>query len=88
MFIVVHLLKVKLFLIYFTQGAASAPWVAKGLKKIHHTAPFITMGTLAFVSSLLMCWLPETKDRKTVETLHDVEKSEENIESVELVTKA
>ena len=42
-------------------GAASSPWVAKGLKKVHHTVPFIAMGAITVAAGVLMFWLPETK---------------------------
>ena len=48
-------------------GAASAPWVAKGLKSVHHYAPFLVMGVSSLVASALLTFLPETKGQKTVE---------------------
>ena len=43
-------------------GGTCSPWVAKGLKVIHHTVPFLTMGFLGLLATFLMFWLPETKD--------------------------
>ena len=43
-------------------GAICSPWVAKGLKVVHPTAPFNVLGIVALFSVVLMVWLPETKD--------------------------
>ena len=43
-------------------GAASAPWVAKGLKALHKTVPFLFMGTITFASACSLLILPETKN--------------------------
>lgn len=48
-------------------GAASSPWIAKALKKLHHTTPFIVMGVVSLLGALLLLLLPETKDRPTRE---------------------
>ena len=55
-------------------GAASAPWVAKSLLKLHSNLPFYVMGGLALLSSLVMILLPETKGMDTLETSKDVKK--------------
>ena len=52
-------------------GAASAPWVAKGLKNVHRYAPFLVMGISSFISTILMFVLPETKGAKTAEVIED-----------------
>ena len=49
-------------------GAASAPWIAKGLKTLHESVPFIVMGVAALISAFLTLCLPETKDLETAET--------------------
>ena len=49
-------------------GAASAPWIAKGLKFLHPVAPFVVMSSIGFVSSALAILLPETKGATMVET--------------------
>ena len=49
-------------------GAASAPWVAKGLKTLHKTIPFIFMGIATFIAAALLIVLPETKGVATPET--------------------
>ena len=54
-------------------GAASAPWVAKALKKLHETAPFVTMGGLALAASIFLIWLPETRGKATAEVDGDKE---------------
>ena len=43
-------------------GSICSPWIAKGLKVVHPTLPFITMGALALFGVVLLFWLPETKD--------------------------
>ena len=45
--------------------------MAKGLKSFHAAVPFVTMGTLAMVSGIVMCWLPETRGKPTAETNND-----------------
>ena len=52
-------------------GAASAPWVAKGLKTVHRYAPFLVMGVSSVLASIFMLLLPETKGRKTAEVIED-----------------
>ena len=49
-------------------GAASAPWVAKGLKSLHKSIPFVFMGVAAFIAAGLLIMLPETKGLATSET--------------------
>ena len=56
-------------------GAAAAPWVARGLRNIHHTVPFYFMGGLSLVAAFLCIQLTETKGRPTVEVfLPEVDK--------------
>ncbi|XP_057314092.1 solute carrier family 22 member 3-like [Hydractinia symbiolongicarpus] len=52
-------------------GAASAPWVAKGLRSLHKSVPFAFMGiaTLLAVAGLLV--LPETRGVVTSETTEE-----------------
>ena len=52
-------------------GAASAPWVAKGLKTVHRYAPFLVMGVSSVLAAILMLLLPETKGKKTAEVIDD-----------------
>ena len=50
-------------------GAAMAPIVAKGLKTWNPIAPFLFMGVVGIVTSLLLTFLRETKGRPTKETM-------------------
>ena len=50
-------------------GAAAAPWVAKGLKPVHHVLPFLAMGASSFIATALMLLLPETKGKGTAEVI-------------------
>ena len=56
-------------------GAASSPFIAKGLKTIHHSAPFITMGSVGIIGFFLQLILPETKDVPMKETNNEIEMS-------------
>lgn len=49
-------------------GAASAPWVAKGLVSLHTAAPYLVMGVTSSIASFLLFFLPETKGRELKET--------------------
>jgi len=49
-------------------GAATSPWVAKGLKKVHPLLPFIVMGAFGLVAAVVVLWLDETRGRETLET--------------------
>ncbi len=53
-------------------GSALAPWVAKWLGVFHVAVPFSVMGALSIVAALLLLWLPETRNRKTIETVQDL----------------
>merc|ERR1740124_1935587 len=60
-------------------GAASAPWVSKGLKSIHPVAPFIMMSVVGILASALAILLPETRGVCMCDTgdeMVDVEKDE------------
>ena len=57
-------------------GAALAPWITKWLIAFHHFLPFLIMGGASFVASILLAWLPETRDAKTAETLDLVDHPE------------
>lgn len=52
-------------------GSALAPWVAKWLMVFHNVLPFAVMGGSAFICSIMLLWLPETANEKTLETLDD-----------------
>ena len=52
-------------------GSALAPWVVKWLIGVHIMLPFSLMGGSAVICAILLCWLPETAHRKTMETLDD-----------------
>ena len=54
-------------------GSASAPWVAKGLRPVHHAVPFLVMGVSSFIAAALMLLLPETKGKSTAEAIYDRE---------------
>ena len=43
-----------------TIGGASAPWIAKGLRKVKPNLPFHIMGTLGLVAGIVSFVLPET----------------------------
>uniref|UniRef100_A0A7M5WT68 Major facilitator superfamily (MFS) profile domain-containing protein n=1 Tax=Clytia hemisphaerica TaxID=252671 RepID=A0A7M5WT68_9CNID len=53
-------------------GAASAPWIAKAVKVIHNTLPFLIMGVLGLLAGIACSILPETKGQETQETENDV----------------
>lgn len=59
-------------------GAASAPWIAKGLKIIHPFAPFIVMSVVGLTSSAIAILLPETRGLAMVETEDEVKDDEKN----------
>ena len=46
-------------------GAASAPWIAKGLKVVGPSAPFVVMGVIVVIAAVLCVVLPETKNSTT-----------------------
>ena len=50
-------------------GAVGAPFIAKGLKLIHLRAPFMFMGAIGALTSILLVFLPETKGKPTKETV-------------------
>ena len=50
-------------------GAVAAPFIAKGLKLLNLRAPFIFMGLIGSVTSLMLVGLPETKGKPTKETI-------------------
>ena len=60
-------------------GAASAPWVAKGLKPVHRYAPFLVMGISSFIATVLMLVLQETKGTKTAEVIEDGKDQAKNV---------
>ena len=49
-------------------GAASAPWIAKGVKSTHESLPFIIMGSLGLAGGIACFFLPETKGQEIHET--------------------
>ena len=49
-------------------GAASAPWIAKGVKSTHESLPFIIMGSLGLAGGISCFFLPETKGQEIQET--------------------
>ena len=54
-------------------GAATSPFIAKGLKMFHHSAPFITMGALGIIGFGVQFVLPETRGVAITETSNDIE---------------
>ena len=62
-------------------GAASSPWIAKGLKSLHRVAPFIVMGVLSLIASITLLVLPETKG-KPIRDIDEKGLEEENEEEV------
>lgn len=71
-------------------GAGSSPWVAKGLKVLHYTAPFILMGSMTLVSAILLLFLPETKGVPTKDTsgVEEEESAVKTVDDCELMDKA
>ena len=53
-------------------GAASAPWIAKAVRAVHSTMPFIIMGVLGLLAGVACLFLPETKGHETQETENDI----------------
>ncbi|XP_066923326.1 solute carrier family 22 member 13-like [Clytia hemisphaerica] len=60
-------------------GAASAPWIAKGVKVIHESLPFIIMGSLGLLAGILCWFLPDTKGQEMQETENDYESQQETV---------
>lgn len=54
-------------------GSGAAPWVTFGLTKVHHSIPYICMAVSAFICSVSMVFLFETKGLATLETMEDLE---------------
>ena len=59
-------------------GAALAPWVTKALISVKVWLPFLILGSSSFLASILLFWLPETRDQGTAETLEKEEKTAAN----------
>ncbi|XP_065064675.1 solute carrier family 22 member 15-like [Rhopilema esculentum] len=64
-------------------GSAMAPWVAKSLAVFHVVLPFSIMGGSAVICAILLLWLPETADKKTLESLGDQFKENDNVKASE-----
>ena len=64
-------------------GSAMAPWVAKWLIVFHVVLPFTLMGGSAVVGAILLLWLPETANKKTLESLGDQYEENDNIVKAE-----
>ena len=64
-------------------GSAMAPWVAKWLMVFHEVLPFSIMGASAVICAILLLWLPETADKKTLESLGDQFEENDNIVKAE-----
>ena len=64
-------------------GAATAPWVAKGLKNVHAVAPFLVMGVSSLIAVASMLVLPETKGTKTAEVISTTPEKNANEIAVE-----
>ena len=54
-------------------GAASSPWIAKGLACVGKEAPFVVMGVLCIFTFFFLFLLPETKGRELAERVGDVD---------------
>ena len=52
-------------------GGMFSPWISKWLRKYHWRVPFVMMGVVTFISAILLHWLPETKEKATLEKLED-----------------
>ena len=63
-------------------GAASAPWIAKGVKVVHETLPFIIMGSLGILAGILCWFLPDTKGQEIQETEDDFANNDSEIAKV------
>ena len=50
-------------------GGGVAPWISQGLTKIHQALPFYILGGISIVSGLLSCFLKETLNVATKETI-------------------
>ncbi|XP_065678619.1 organic cation transporter-like protein isoform X2 [Hydra vulgaris] len=59
-------------------GGMFSSWISKWLRVIHWRVPFVMMGALTIVSAFLMHWLPETKEKATLEKIEDNTKIGEN----------
>lgn len=67
-------------------GAASSPWIAKGLKSLHTAAPFLVMSIVTFVSAILLLLLPETKGVPAKDSSFEEEDEAEPLEEVGFVS--
>ena len=64
-------------------GGAAAPWIAKAVKVIHPSLPFVIMGSLGLLAGIAGVFLPETKGKEIQEAADDVIDETFNLESVE-----
>ena len=56
-------------------GTGCSPWVANELKKLHPSAPFVTIGIVSLLGFIVMFWLPETKGTEISDTDSELESS-------------
>ena len=70
-------------------GGASAPWIAKGVKVLHRSAPFVVMGCATFIGAWLAMFLPETLGDPMSDTQEEQqeEKEEWNIGNLASTTE-
>ena len=52
-------------------GSAASPWIAKSLKSVHKSVPFLVMGINSLIAAFLLFTLPETKGQRTAEVLEN-----------------
>jgi len=60
-------------------GTGSAPWVANELKKLHRSAPFVTIGAVSLVAFFVMFYLPETKGNRVSDTGEEMDLGEKTV---------
>ena len=63
-----------------TIGSASAPWMVTRLSTLHPTSPYICMGITAFLCSISMLFIKETKSLPTLECDDDSYRRDSNSE--------
>lgn len=64
-------------------GCSIAPFAAKGLKPISRSLPFIALAIPALVSSVCGLYLPETKNRKMVNTIEQADENDNKLHAFE-----
>ena len=60
-------------------GSAAAPWVVKGLKPIGNWFPFVVLGVPSTIAFVIGLWLPETKQKISLELIKDKRNIQDNL---------